>query len=167
MSIQHAPESSPPKILQEPGAWPTCKQPSSSWNYAPRFSRSFGKYPQDIHSKFTVVTGPLFTVVLPLQGSKVSEIAPGDNMAEAKRVLDWKKSYQEALAETDYENLMTKICVAESVICSRLREMHHEPTSRDEVTAIHNAVHGLRLLRCELYSRKKRRELDLLWRRTA
>ena len=80
---------------------------------------------------------------------------------------DWKGIYQEALAETDQGKLMTKISAAEFVLFSRLQQMHHEPTHMDEASAIYDAVHSLRLLRCDLYSRTKQSELKQMLKRSA
>ncbi len=91
---------------------------------------------------------------------------PGRNVAERK-VAAWQTIYQEALAEVDPGKLMTKICDAESVLFSRLQQMHHEPTHRDEAIAIYDAIHSLRVLRCGLYAQKKRDELAQVWRRSA
>ena len=44
----------------------------------------------------------------------------------------------------------------ESVLFSRLQQMHHEPTHWDEAVAIYDAIHSLRLLRCDLYAQQTR-----------
>jgi len=87
-------------------------------------------------------------------------------MNESKSA-EWQRIYQEALIETDQVELLPKICAAESVLFSRLQQMHHELTPRGEAIAIFDAVHSLRLLRCDLYSRRKREELSLMWKRSA
>ena len=87
-------------------------------------------------------------------------------MAEPK-LAEWQRIYREALTESDPETLATKICAAESVLFSRLQQMHREPANRDEAIAIYDAIHSLRVLRCGLYARKKRDELALMWRRSA
>jgi hypothetical protein len=66
------------------------------------------------------------------------------------RLAEWQEAYQEALHETDQEKLLTKISAAENVLFSRLQQMHYQPTYRDEAIAIYDAVHSLRLLRCDL-----------------
>jgi|ERR1700722_4386460 len=95
----------------------------------------------------------------------------GCNMAELKlvecNVPDWQKRYDEAVKETDAEKLIARICVAESELFLRLQQMPYGPTHRDEAMAIYDAVHALRLLRCELYTRTKQEELALLRRRSA
>lgn len=88
------------------------------------------------------------------------------NMTEP-RLAEWQRLYQEAVAETDHGKLAPKICAAETALFSRLQQMHHGPTYRDEITAIYDAVHSLRLLRCDLYSRAKREQLTLMLRRSA
>jgi hypothetical protein len=90
----------------------------------------------------------------------------GHNMAEP-RFAEWQRLYQEAVAETDHGKLVPKICAAETALFSRLQRMHHGPNYRDEVVAIYDAVHSLRLLRCDLYSRAKREQLTLMLRRSA
>jgi hypothetical protein len=87
-------------------------------------------------------------------------------MAEPK-LAAWKRIYQEALAESDQRELVMKISAAESALFTRLQQMHHEPIHRDEAIAVYDAVHSLRLLRCDLYSRTKRNELTLMWKRSA
>ena len=62
---------------------------------------------------------------------------------------DWQRLYEEAIAETDQE---TCIAAAEAVLTARLQQEH---LHRDELTAIYDAIHALRLLRCNLYSRRK------------
>jgi len=78
----------------------------------------------------------------------------------------WSRIYQEALAETDQERLLAKISMAESALSSRLRQMHHEPTHREEAIALYDAVHSLRLLRCDLHSRTRRQGQTLLRERS-
>jgi hypothetical protein len=89
----------------------------------------------------------------------------GCNMAELKLVEsnmpDWQKKYEEAV------KLIARICVAESELFLRLQQMPYGPTHRDEAMAIYDAVHALRVLRCELYARTKQKELALLRRRSA
>ncbi len=82
-------------------------------------------------------------------------------------LAEWQTTYQEAINETDAEKLIARICVAESALFMRLQQMPYGPTHRDEAMAIYDAVHSLRLLRCELYARTKREELTLLRRRSA
>jgi uncharacterized protein YqeY len=82
------------------------------------------------------------------------------------RLAEWQEAYQDALRETDQEKLMTKISAAEAVLFSRLQKMH-QPIRKDEVIAIYDAVHSLRILRCDLYSRQKREHLTQMWRRSA
>jgi hypothetical protein len=79
----------------------------------------------------------------------------------------WQKVYQETLTETDHGALVTKICAAESLLSLRLQQMHHEPAHIEEATAIYDAVHSLRLLRCDLFSRTRRDELNLMWKKSA
>jgi hypothetical protein len=92
-------------------------------------------------------------------------------MAELKlvesNVAEWQKKYEEAIRETDAEKLIARICIAESALFLRLQQMPYGPTHRDEAMAIYDAVHALRLLRCELYARSKQEELALLRRRSA
>jgi hypothetical protein len=80
---------------------------------------------------------------------------------------DWQRIYQEALTETDPGRLLAKITAAESMLFSRLKQMHHERAHREEALAIYDAIHCLRLLRCDLYAQKKRDELALVWKRSA
>lgn len=87
-------------------------------------------------------------------------------MAQSKSV-EWQRKYQEALNETDHAKLLAKISAAESALLLRLQQMPYGPTRRDEAMAIYDAVHVLRLLRCNLYSRTKQDELDRMWKRTA
>jgi hypothetical protein len=82
-------------------------------------------------------------------------------------LAEWQTAYQEAMNETDAEKLIARICVAESALFLRLQQMPYGPTHRDEAMAIYDAVHCLRLLRCDLYARTKREELTLLRRRSA
>jgi hypothetical protein len=82
------------------------------------------------------------------------------------RLAEWQEVYQDALRETDQEKLMAKIPAAEFALFSRLQQMHR-PIYRNEVIAIYDAVHSLRILRCDLYSRKKRERLTQMWRRSA
>lgn len=87
-------------------------------------------------------------------------------MAESK-FAEWQRIYQEALNETDQGKLIPKICEAESVLFLRLQEMPYRPTHKDEAMAIYDAVHSLRLLRCDLNSRSKRDEASSMWKKTA
>ena len=80
---------------------------------------------------------------------------------------EWQKTYDEAINETDGGKQIARICAAESALFSRLQQMPYGPTQRDEAMAIYDAVHSLRLLRCEFYARTKREELALLRRLTA
>jgi hypothetical protein len=82
------------------------------------------------------------------------------------RLAKWQEAYQDALCETDQERLMMKISAAEFALFSRLQQMHR-PLYRDEVIAIYDAVYSLRILRCDLYSRKKQEHLTQMWRRSA
>lgn len=82
------------------------------------------------------------------------------------RLAEWQEAYQDAVRETDQEKLMTKISAAESALFSHLQQMQR-PIYKDEVIAIYDAVHSLRILRCDLYSRKKREHLTQMWRRSA
>jgi hypothetical protein len=82
-------------------------------------------------------------------------------------LAEWQTTYQEAMNETDAEKLIARICVAESALFLRLQQMPYGPTHRDEAMAIYDAVHCLRLLRCDLSARTKREELTLLRRRSA
>jgi hypothetical protein len=80
---------------------------------------------------------------------------------------EWQRIYQEALNETDQGKVIAKICAAESALLLRLQEMPYGPTRREEAMAIYDAVHALRLLRCNLYSRTREDELARMWKRTA
>lgn len=82
-------------------------------------------------------------------------------------LAEWQTTYREAMNETDAEKLIARIGVAESALFLRLEQMPYGPTHRDEAMAIYDAVHALRLLRCELYARRKQEELTLLRRRSA
>lgn len=87
-------------------------------------------------------------------------------MAESKSP-EWRRLYQESVNETDQGKVMAKISAAESALLLRLQQMSYGPTHRDEAMEIYDAVHSLRVLRCNLYSRTKRDELTLMWRRSA
>jgi hypothetical protein len=82
------------------------------------------------------------------------------------RLAEWQEAYQDALRETDQQKLMTKISAAETALFSRLQQMH-QPIHKDEVIAIYDAVRSLQILRCDLYSLKKREHLTQMWRRPA
>jgi hypothetical protein len=82
-------------------------------------------------------------------------------------ISDWKRTYEQALNESDAGKLIARICAAESALCVRLQQMSYGPTHRDEAMAIYDAVHSLRLLRSKLYACSKRDELTLLRRRSA
>ena len=56
-------------------------------------------------------------------------------MAEPK-LAEWQRVYQEAVTKTDQGKVIPKICAAESVLFSRLQEMHHESTDRDEAVSV-------------------------------
>ena len=82
------------------------------------------------------------------------------------RSAEWQEAYQDALRETDQEKLMTKISAAEVALFSRLQQMH-EPICKDEVIAIYDAVHVLRILSYDLYTREKREHLTQMPRQSA
>ena len=67
------------------------------------------------------------------------------------RLAEWQEAYQDALRETDRKKLMTKISAAEVALFSRLQRVH-EPICKDEVIAIYDAVHALRILSRDLYT---------------
>jgi hypothetical protein len=66
---------------------------------------------------------------------------------------EWQRVYDEALSETDQNALLTKICAAETTLFLRLQQMHYERTHIEEAIALYNAVHALRLKRCDLQFR--------------
>jgi len=82
------------------------------------------------------------------------------------KLAGWQRIYQEALAESDQVKLLTKICAAEGVLYAYLQQ-HDEPTQRNEVIAVFDAIHSLRILRSRLYSQTKRDELALIWKQGA
>ena len=62
-------------------------------------------------------------------------------------VVDWRKTYQEAMAETDGRKLAQVIAEAEGVIFQRWQVLTGTSNESSERIAIHNALNDLRALK--------------------
>jgi hypothetical protein len=62
-------------------------------------------------------------------------------------VVDWRKPYQDAMAETDGRKLPQAIAEAEGVIFMRWQVLTGTSNENGERIAIHNALNDLRALK--------------------
>lgn len=62
-------------------------------------------------------------------------------------VVDWRKPYQDAMAETDGHKLPQAIADAESMIFQRWQVLAGTSNENSERLAIHNALNDLRALK--------------------
>ncbi len=63
------------------------------------------------------------------------------------KVQDWRKPFQDAIAETDARRLPMVIAEAETIIFTRWQTLEGTPNERSERVAIHNALNELRALK--------------------
>jgi phage anti-repressor protein len=84
---------------------------------------------------------PLFEAQPPVLGEK-------EFMSDWE-VHDWRKSYEDALLETDARRLPRLIAAAENVLFLRWRELPGSPGENTERVAINGALNNLRLLKTD------------------
>lgn len=65
-------------------------------------------------------------------------------MLENRKFLEWRKLYQDAVAETDSRKLPAAIAAAEDIIRLRIEVLPGSPNERGERLAIHDALNDLR-----------------------
>ena len=66
---------------------------------------------------------------------------------EYRKFSEWRKTYQEAVTETDSRKLLSAIAAAEDIIRLRIAVLPGSPNERGERLAIHDALNELRHLK--------------------
>lgn len=65
-------------------------------------------------------------------------------MLENRKFVEWRKTYQDAVAETDSRKRPAAIAAAEDIIHLRIEVLPGSPNERGERLAIHDALNELR-----------------------
>ncbi|HET9400779.1 MAG TPA: hypothetical protein VFO34_07500 [Candidatus Acidoferrales bacterium] len=65
-------------------------------------------------------------------------------MLENRKFLEWRKAYQDAVAETDSRKVPAAIAAAEDIIRLRIEVLPGSPNERGERLQIHDALNELR-----------------------
>lgn len=68
---------------------------------------------------------------------------------ENRKFAEWRKTYQDAVSETDSRRLPAAIAAAEDIIKLRIGVLPGSPNERTERLAIHDALNALRHLKQE------------------